>query len=276
MGYTGSDAIPLQQIGTYQLDERSYILGNGKTIQMSGNAQYHVNNSVKSPRTETYEEKTLFEIFGYIAIRNGYIPNISAKIGINYYDHIVQDAKSDIAFITELAEKHDGFLKFEDGKMSIKPRNETEGQVTIITKSMGQIPIGQGNMLTIPASVKFTESSRTQYKTCLVHWNDEDEGKRKSEIIGGSGEPQYEIKNAFQSKPLALIGGGAKLEQLARGTGEISFSVPGDPGIKAGKELVVQSGFRSEIIGSYIIRSVTHTLNSSGYITTGDGDRDMT
>jgi uncharacterized protein len=277
IGYTGADAIPLQQIGTYQLDERSYTLdsGSGKTIQISGNAQHHVGNSIKAPRTETYEEKTLFEIFGYLAVRNGYIPNITAKIGANYYDHIVQESQSDLAFISEVADKHDGYLKFENGKMSIKSRNETEGEVTLLGKAMGQIPIGQGAMLTVPSNVRFTESSRTNYKSCLVHWNNEDKGERLSETIG-SGEAQYEIKNAFQNKPLALVGGSAKLEQLARGTGEISFTVPGDPGIKAGIKLIVPGGFRQEMTGEYIIRSVTHTMNSSGYITSGSGDRDMT
>jgi phage protein D len=272
LGYTGTGAIPLKQIGTYQLDEISFIQSPARTIKLSGNAQQHVDNNVKAPKTQSWDEKTLGAIFGTIAQRNGYVPNVHPSIAGIYYDHLDQTKKSDTAFVTEIAEKHDAYVKFQDGKMIVKPRSETEGIIIIQNLIKTQFAIGGSMEITVPTNVNYTTSKRTEYKSIKAHWQNIDKGERVTEVIG-AGEPVFEMNDTFTTKAETKAAASAKLTQLNRGTGDITVTCPGDPNIRAGMRMVLVGGFRFDVLGQYIVNDVTHTMDSGGYKNSIKGER---
>ena len=155
--------------------------------------------------------------------------------------------------------------------MIVKPRSKTEGTIIIQNQIMNQIGIGSKLILTLPTRISYTQSNRTKYNSVKAFWQNPEKAKRTGEIAG-EGSPQFEIKQTFETKAKAKQAASAKLEQLKRGTGDISVTCPGDPNIKAGMEMIL-IGFRPEVNGNYIVTSANHTMNGSGYINTISGEK---
>ncbi len=264
--WLGYDKMGIFQLGEYQLDEIRHSESQAILMEITGNAQKHVDNDIKAPRDKKWDEKTLGDIFGEIASRNGYQPKIDGEISSVYYDHLDQNGESDVAFATRIAEKHDAVVKFQDGKMIVQSRNKTEGTV-ILQKGEKGMSIS-GLVIEIPTGITGTFSARGQYKSIKVNWQDSDEAKRKTKIIG-SGSPQFEVQHTFTSKKEAETAGGAKLKQLKRGTKTLeTISLPGNPHLRAGMKLILLK-FHPDLNGSWIIKQATHNFQSGGgYSTT--------
>ena len=263
---------PLTPLGTFQLDEIKFMESQAAILEMSGNAQHHEKNSTKAPTTTSWDEKTLGALFSDIASKNGYAPEIDGEIGGIYYDHLDQNDESDISFATRIADKHDAFVKIQDGKMIVKPRNKAVGQVTVKKLANGQASVN-GNVVTVAINVSATKNSRNKYKKVIAYWQDVDKSKRTGENAG-EGTPVFKMKETFETKDKAKAAAAAKLNKLNRGTGKLdSLTLPGHPEIRAGKKLILE-GFRPDICGEWKIASASHKLDNGGYQTTVKADRD--
>lgn len=255
---------PLTMLGTFQLDEVKFIEAQACTMEISGNAQYHVGNEVKAPKTETWDEKKLGDIFSQIAEKNGYKPDIDPALSSIFVDHLDQTEESDIFFSTRIADKHDAYVKFQDGKMIVRPRNKGVGTV-IIKKGIGVQFSMEGLSILIPTSVIATVNSRNKYGTVRAFWQDHDKVRRTGEVAKSGEGPEFQIRQTFETKEQAQLAATAKLSQLNRGTGTIdTLSAPGDPNVRAGMDLYLD-GFRPDINGKWLISNVTHTLDQGGY-----------
>ncbi len=262
--YLGFDKTGLVLMGKYQLDTIRYSESQAALIEITGNAQYHVDNGLKAPHDKKWDEKTLGDIFGEIAGKNGYEPKIDGAISGIYYDHLDQNGESDIAFATRIAEKHDAAVKFQEGKMLVAPRNKTEGMVILKKGNKGwSIP---GFVLEIPVGITATFHARNKYESVKAFWQDPDKARRTGEIAG-TGSPMFDIQHTFASKGEAKSAAAAKLTQLSRGTSSLeTIALPGNPHIRAGMKLILMK-FHPDINGEWIIMSATHSFSNSGYST---------
>lgn len=261
--YLGYEETGLVKMGTFQLDEVKFMETPAKTMEISGMAGYQKDNEVKAPKQEPWDEKTLGEVLGAIASRNGYEADIHGDIAGIYYDHLDQEHESDQSFATRICDRHDAFVKFADGKMIVRPRDQPSGLVVVSKAALPQVSIG-GLVITVPTSITATASVRSEYKKVTTYWHDNDTGKRE-EVFVGDGTPEHKVRKLFETKDKARKGGQAKFDQLKRGKGEItSMTGPGDPNIRADMKLVTQ-GFRPDINTTWKISSVTHTMDNGGY-----------
>lgn len=267
MGYRETG---LMEMGTFEVDEVRHKESQAATLEISANAQKHANSDIKAQRTQPWDHKTLGQIVGEIATRNGYTPEVDPEVQMIYFDHIDQRTESDVAFLQNLGNRYDCFVKYQDGKLMFKPRGKTNGSVTVSKGSMQQS--GNGWSRTIGTSISATLNTRCKYKSVRTAWHNVHTGEHTYEIAGG-GDAQFDMKGTFESKQAAKDAGAAKLKALSRGTGQIdNLSFPGDPSARAEMDLVVVN-FRPEICAmNWIITQATHVISSGGYVTTVKAD----
>lgn len=263
--FLGYEETGIKSLGTYELDEIKFLETQACTMEISGNAQEHVaEDSIKSTTEQPWDEKKLGEIFTEIAQRHGYTPDIHPDIASIYYDHLDQSIESDINFATRIAERHDAFVKIQDGKLIVKPRDKLEGLVYIQKGSKKQVSTSS-LVVTIPCSITATASSRTEYDKVSATYYDVDSGEQKTESVG-DGQREHKIRQQYETQDKAQAAAESKKTQLDRGKGGIdNLTCPGDPNVRAGMRLLLV-GFRPDICGvEWKISSVTHTMDNGGY-----------
>lgn len=257
----GYEETGLTVMGEFELDEPSYS-EPPRTMTLSGHAQKHVNSNIKAPQTQPWDEKTMGEIVGGIAQRNGYQPEVHPDVASIYFPHIDQTEESDVHLLTRLAEQHDCFVKYQDGKLQFKPREQTNGTITLDKKESTSI---SGVVV----------SSRTKFDSVRAAWHNNDTNERKYEVIGDDSGQQFDMRISYPTKGEAINSASSKLKQLKRGTGQIdSLIIPGNPMVRAEMNLIL-TGFRPEICGIlWVISQVTHSFSNSGYTTTIKSEMD--
>lgn len=260
--YLGYEETGLVLMGEFEIDEVQHKESQAASMVIKANSQKHTNSEIKVPRTEFFDEMTISQIVGEIAGRNGYASDVG-DVGDFYYDHIEYVGKSDIAFLTELAEKHDAYVKLQDGKLIFRARSDTLGLVTLERNTMQQwVGVGYKSVV---ASLSFTFNARQEYKSVRCCWRDRESNELRYTTIG-EGEPVFDNMREFETKQAAEMHAGKKLKRLNRGEGRIdSLDVPGNPNVRAAMELALV-GFRPEVCDKeWVIESCTHTFDSGGY-----------
>lgn len=245
-------------MGKYQLDTVKLSHGNqGAVLDISANAQFHHNN-IKSPREDNWEQTTFGQIVSVIADRNGYTSEVDPSISDIFFDHVSQN-ESDMAFVQRLAEEHDAFLKYQDGKMMVVARqNNSVGNIVVVSLT---------EKTCLASNLSATVNSRNKYESVRAYWQNPDAARRTGEVAG-SGEPEFKIQNkTYSSKEEAALAASAKLKKLQHGQVKIdSLSLVGDPRIRAGTTIIID-GFIPQVNGEWEVSSANHQLDGSGYRT---------
>ena len=262
MGYKETGLI---KMGDFEVDQVRHSDSPASKFEITANAQKHKHANVKAAKTQPWDEQTLGDILSTIASRNGYTPDIHPSLASIYYDHLDQTEESDIHFATRLAERHDAYAKFQDGKLLFYPRDETQGSVTIERSRQPQWT--DTGWKTIGTSCTASINTRNEYKSVKACWHNEHENQRVYETVG-EGDPQHEIRTVYESKEKALNAANAKLQELKRNTGQIeNLSIPGDANVRAEMDLTLV-GFRPELTAiAWVIKTATHTIDGGGYKT---------
>ena len=110
------------------------------------------------------------------------------------------------------------------------------------------------------------EGDRKTYSSVVTRYWDyiEAEYVTVAEPVGQKKGNTFTIAEVFNNKEEAMQAAKAKLKELQRSTSTLNLTLLGDPELTAEGSLTVE-GFHKEVNGSWIIKSVTHNYNNSGY-----------
>ncbi|MEM7198209.1 MAG: late control protein, partial [Pseudomonadota bacterium] len=109
------------------------------------------------------------------------------------------------------------------------------------------------------------------YAAVLAHWHDVEAGEKKS-VTAGSGQPVFALPMVYDDQSKATNAAFARLRRFQRGKVKLSLSLIGNANIFAETPLQLV-GFRAGIVGDWVVSSVTHTLDSSGFKTALDAEK---
>ncbi|WP_422569838.1 phage late control D family protein, partial [Campylobacter hyointestinalis] len=172
----------------------------------------------------------------------------------------LQQGISDIDFIHSLAFDF-GFLGcVKNGTLIIGKKADTG------TKSSG---ISGGPKFELDMSelysFEISEAYRNTYKSVVIEWQESSSGEIKS-LRAGSGEPSYKMRIAEpKSDSEAFSRANAKLNDLLKGGVSGKCTLAG-ANIVCGGSVSFKNTGASDIDGRVFgIKSVSHSLNSSGY-----------
>jgi phage protein D len=252
MGYRETGLMPM---GLFTVDEVE-VSGWPQTMVVKARAA-DMGQEFKQGRTQDYHNKTVSQIVGEIAQRQGLAPLVKGPVASFMYKYLSQTQESDLHFLTRLAAKHDAV-----GKPAM-------GKLLFVKKGLG---LGGSASARFPDNVKAYSAT---FKDRPVHgetdggWWDGTMGERKEEkgTGGGGGGVIHKLLPMFPDGiKEAQEAAQSRSDKLAREEGELEIVIIGDPSVMAETMLTV-SGVRSGVDGTWRIKQVTHTIDNNGFET---------
>ena len=263
MGYRDN----LRLMGKYVVDEVTLNFPPDSMTITANAAPLKKSNSgftpLQSQKSRSFPAGTISDLVSTIAKEHSLAPAVAPNLAQEPLPHIDQIDESDMNVLTRVAKEHDAIAKANGGKLLFVERGEgknTRGQqMPTITLIRQKVTSG---------SVKL--SQRQAYKSVIATYRDTAAAK-DVEVTAGSGEPVYRLKGMYADKKAAITAVQKRLKSFVRGKSTLSLSLPFTPDIVAESRLVLQQ-FRTGIDGEWSIIKATHTMNSSGGVTSVEGE----
>lgn len=267
MGYRETGLIPQ---GLFKVDQVTF---KGYPHQITIQARSADNKKeMKERRTKDYTNKTLQQVAQEIAGRHGMSALVASDLASIKFpvfagadeSYIGQHEESDVSFLTRVAEERGGFFSVKNGKFLIAKRGDGKSMSGAV-----------GNVVITPDVLIDRDAYEVSWKDKPVHGKVEasyfDRGKVAREPVvkgGGDGNVAYRFREPFPSKKQAEDAADGKARELQREVASASFTVWGDPTIRAEMDLVA-AGIRPGVDGVQLsIERVTHRIDSGGGFTT--------
>lgn len=260
--WLGYEETSLAYMGSFQVDEVS-IQENPAVVKIRAKAG-ESSPSFRATKTRSWDQKKIKEIITQIASEHQFTPLVHPNYAERVIDHIDQENESDAHFVTRLAKIYGAIAKPADGNLIFLPEG---AGLSSSGETLSAATIDQTEMSTFKGSIK----DRGVYSGVITRYRDKEENQEEEVTITdawdffGAG-PQFRDKKLYTSKDMAEQAGIAKLKQLKAGTITLDFTVRGRTDIFAERPVTI-TGVRSPMAGTFIAKTVTHTISSGGFVT---------
>ena len=252
LGYSDNGRLPVY-MGAFAVDEVDLDDGP-RSMVIKATAAQTAPELVKEQKSQSWHGKTLGEVVQEIAKRNGLQAVIKGNLASEQIRHEDQTNESDQSFLTRLAEKYKATIKPTDGKLVVVPRAQGAGQFTISREDVTRC--------------RATLKNRGAYGAVKTKWLDRTTNTEKVQTQGEQGPlPVFEEKQLFRDEQEATHAAASRLQSLKAGEVRISLTMPGRPDLNADGEVTLK-GFRDEVNGTWVVKSLTHELADGGLSTT--------
>ncbi|SIO25590.1 contractile injection system protein, VgrG/Pvc8 family [Halodesulfovibrio marinisediminis] len=258
----------LWAMGKYVVDEVSLSFPpNSMTI--SANAAPFEKSStgfspLQSQKIRSFPAGTINTLVSSIASEHGLEPAVSPSLVQVELQHIDQIDESDMHLLTRIAKEHDAISKVNGGKLLFVERGEgknTQGKkMPVIKLTKQQVTRGSAKL-----------SLRGAFKKVIATYRDIG-GSENVELVVGKEEPTFRIKGMYANKEAALLAAKKRLKMYERGKWTLSLTLPFNPDLVAESRVVLEQ-FRTGLDGEWSITKATHTMSSSGAVTSIEGER---
>lgn len=240
--------------GIYTVDEIK-VEGPPSTLTIVAKAA-NMKSSLKAPKTRNWENVTFGSLVATIAAEHGLKPGVSKALTDIGFEHLDQTEESDLHFLTRLARQHDATAKPAGGHFLFMKTGEAK---TVPGKALKTLALKKGDV----TNWRMTVDERSRFPTVVAKWYNNTSAQLVSEQAG-EGEPVFNIRQTYPDAAQAKAAALSKLEQLRRGNGRLSLTIPGQPEAMA-EANVSLSGIRQGIDGDWLMSRVVHSLSDSGY-----------
>ncbi|WP_428243410.1 phage late control D family protein [Gynuella sp.] len=231
---------------------------NGRTMTISANSSL-LNRDVSC----TWNDLSLSSLVEQIARQHGLTAKVSPLIGQEIIDSINQQKESNGAFLTRLAELYDGVFKVMGRNLLFMKKGEGTSASGI---PMKPVSIARHDI------VQWTKKINRQqnYTYVCATWRDLIDACEREEMCPSGtlakGDTLMRLPHVFASKEEAEAAAKAKFHELNRQDQTLSLSVLGNANITAAGRISLSS-LRTGVDGEYTVKTVTHSLSSSGFLT---------
>jgi phage protein D len=254
--------------GTYLIDDLS-VSSPPRQLVVTGRSAA-MTKSYRTPRTQSYHQKTVGEIMEEVAGRNGYEAKVDPDLASIVVRHIDQHNESDMAFATRLAGGHDAVARPVAGKLAVAKRG-TGKSVTgaelppvVLTETMCEswdFNYSARDEAGEAGGIEGAKSGATGGGV-RAKWTDIRTGETK--IVTGGQEPYHDLRYSFHNEAEAMAAVSEKMNTAARGKASFSCTIGGNVEVQAEAKLILAS-FRPYIPLEWRITSCAHRFDASGY-----------
>jgi phage protein D len=214
--------------------------------------------SLKTRREQSWESTTLGDLVAAIARRNGLAPAVIPDLKAIPITHESQ-TESDAAFLQRLGRRYDFLLKVSSRRLIVTPHDKS------LMASGGDLPkIEVSN----PIRYEFSGDQAKKYTGVRAYWYDSQAAAKRYVFFGRQGvvlELEFNQVSEAQARKVAE----AKFREVSRKSKTLKFTVPGNLDLAAERKVLV-SGIRTGVDGEWIIKSVEHTIDGSGFLSSVD------
>ena len=253
LGYKETGLI---RIGLYVADE-PILEGPPHKLSVKCRAA-NMRDSLKARKTRNFDAITLGDLVATIANEHGYKPRVGSGLAALQLTHVDQTGESDMHFLTRLARERDAVIKYANGMLIFAPAAQAK---SISGEALTPINLAYN----AGGSYRMSAPDRGRYGSVTANYHDRATGQRTAVTVG-DGDPVFTLRNDLPDSQAAFAAAEAKLNQLDRKNAVIRLNLAGRPDAVAEAPLQL-SGYPEGINGSWIIKSVTHTLRTDGFTT---------
>ena len=264
MGYLDQDEGPrgtapgLRPMGAFVVDEVSLEGPPSAMVIRARSANFR--ESLKEKKTRSWSDTTLRRIASEIAGDHDLALKMPPPPPTIHLRHLDQAGESDLNLLTRLADRYDYQVKLSGDNLVLAPAGAGEA-------SSGAPVTGRTVRIEDVTDYRLVLSDRTRYRAVKAYWNDRGEGRRE-EVVEGSGDPSYVLRQAYPTEAEAAAAAAAKKRALDRSGYSLRLTLAtGDPAVRSQSPLAL-AGFRPGILTDWIAARVSHRLSSEGYTTT--------
>lgn len=253
LGYEPPGTLPAY-MGSFKLDEVE--VGSGPRSMTIRAKAADFSGGYREPKTRSWHDTTVGEIVRKVAAENKLETRVGDELAAIKVAHIDQTEESDAAFLTRIAGQNGAVAKPADGHLLFVKRGEG--------KTVSGAPAPTFTLR--PADVtswKAKLAERGSFGAVETYWQDHATGERKS-VKAGSGETTFRDRLPYASEAEAKSAAESQLDKGESGKATVDLTLPGRPDLFA-ECLLALEGFRSEVNGSYSIKSVEHSLTTQSY-----------
>lgn len=241
-------------MGSFEVDQWRKR-GRPRTLSVSAKAA-GLTGDIKSQKSRSFHGKTVKEIVDFVRSKHPALKAIvDNEVGQTKIGHIDQSSESDMAFLNRLARR-------------VGARFKIANRTIILTKAgSGKLPTGDEAPTFVLDEIGETDwdatgAERGDYKSAAASYIDPDTGKATTVVVG-EGKPRYRDRKTYKTEDEARTAAQAQIDDLRRGKQSFNCNLPGRPEMFAGAKVQVVN-HDPDVDGAYIIKTATHSLDSSG------------
>lgn len=217
-----------------------------------------------SPRSESWEKKTITDIAQTVAGRYGLGVSIAPEFAGIMVSHMDQTDESDSAFLIRLG---------EDVGASVKVAN---GQLIMTQPMSGKFPDGTSIPATTITATDITSyrmrlAERGKYGKVVAKYYDFD-AAQDQEVSVGASAPIFTLREIFTTESQARNRAAVKLREIESGTKTLSLEIVGNPLLSAESKINL-TGVPNAVAGEWIVTNARHNLSSGGFKTSIDATK---
>jgi phage protein D len=211
------------------------------------------NASLKSQREQSWDATTLGGIAEEIARRNQLKPAVFEELRAIAIEHEDQ-TESDLAFLCRLGRRHDLTVKVSGNYLVISPSDKS-----------GVDPDGTIPTIRIenPMRWEYSGDQTTRYTGVRASWYDTNAGEKRNLLCGKEGVV-LELEYNKITEQGARKAAEAKLREILRRGKRLTLTIPGTAELAAERKIRA-SGLGAGIDGDWMIKSVEHVMDGSGF-----------
>lgn len=261
LGYAGRN---IATMGDFVVDEIG-VSGPPRALTISAKGA-DMAGGIKAPRNDVTHGATVDDLVRKIGARNGLTTSVHPSVAAIRVPHLDQVGESDMALLTRVADQNDLTLKIDARSITLRPHAgkllAEEGRGGLAASI--QVARIRGNAST---RYEWRGTSRTKYGAVRASYYDRDRAIRVPVTVGSTDSgPTLELRHDARDAEEAARLAAARSDQLARGTGKLTLTLPGRPDLRSGMGLSVV-GLRPGIDGAWVVERAEHTLDRRGYVT---------
>ena len=277
-GYDGA----LQAVGTFTIDETT-LEGPPDRLTVKASSAPFVDKDGKSAsarKTKTWENTTLGSVAGTVAASLGMSPAVDSALSSVAVTNEQQSDESDTNFLLKLARRHGAYLKFAQGKMVLAKEGSGIGTSgakinTTITKAEvteWKISAGGKAQAIKKVKVKYHDFETGETKNVEAKVENSTSAKEFSDVPWlASNENSFTPPTPAASEDEAKAVAKTVSQRIARATRKLELRLPGRLDIIAGGKVTLQD-FRLGVAGEWIVKKITHRIDSGGWSMTVEGE----
>lgn len=258
LGYASTG---LARMGLYVVDEIE-ISGPPNTLTVSAKAA-NMRQAFKATKSRSWDQITIGDLVTTIAAEHGYTAKVSESFSATLLEHLDQSEESDLHLLTRLARERGAVAKPANGLLLFVPTGELKSASGV---ELTPVAVKQSDLTRWHA----TMAERGKYGSVQTRWHDNDTAQDVI-VTAGSDDPVYVIRHAYPDAATATAAAAAKLAAFERGAATISATLPGNNVLMAEGILQITTG-RTGLTGSWLLKTVTHTIDRQGYRCDIDGE----
>lgn len=244
--FFGYDGVPFMPCGIFTVDGSRRIDNRVLVVRATG---VNFKGKIKEKKSKTFEKTTLKDIVALKAKENGLASKCDFKVKIK---HLTQTNQSDLDFLKKLADEYNAIFTIKNRTLIFVKKKQTLPMFTFDAESVANIDI--------------EETSKKEFKACECKYHDHKKNK-EIKVKVGNGKPILHFTGSFKDKTEAKIKAKAKLDKENEGIIRGSLTTEGSI-CYAGANMILVNTIHGENDGLYKIKTVSHTMNASGWTMT--------